>query len=63
MKRTPKNSNSAPEKEGSITKKNDELQEDERDITEEMSKEELKRVSGGYIGETEKNIRRASTLK
>jgi len=62
MKRTPKNPNSAPEKEGSITKKNDELQEDERDITEEMSKE-LKRVSGGYIGETEKNIRRASTLK
>ena len=59
MKRTPKNPNSAPEKEGSITKK----KEDERDITEEMSKEELKRVSGGYIGETEKNIRRASTLK
>jgi hypothetical protein len=26
------------------------------DIKEEMSEEELKKASGGYIGETEKNI-------
>jgi hypothetical protein len=27
-----------------------------RDITKEMSEEELKKATGGYIGETEKNL-------